>query len=615
MSSKFIKQKQVKLANGKMIPAAKAKKVQGEFYKIGKLDVKNSGEVFFFPQAGKNGIWYRLTSGFIIYDNRQSRYMLKRELEVIVENGIIGFDETNAPVFGVFSKDMTQPETIVIYDEKTYICMDLKTVVNNPLYMEGLSDGFFYERTQVPSICFTEPLQCTREYKNSLQYESTNEIAKAINIHAEQYKTEPSDMVKAYAPLLKDLTFGLEFETTVGVIPDRVKDRLGLIPLRDGSIEGLEYVTIPLQGEVGVQTLLDSLSVLKKYTRFDKDCGFHLHLGGLPRTKEHVIAMFKVLYVLQDELFSMFPLHKKKNYGVKRKDYTKPFDFKTFLKLDSKITKDNIDKNFDVLFRFLSMGASFKNYENDLKNVKVHPSDPGGNRKWQVTTRYYAHNLLPIIFGNKKTIEFRIHTPTYDKNKVMNFIFICGAIINFTKDNFKAILAGNEALLSRVTLQNVIQSEFRKGRTEEFLGEELLTYASRRQQYAEQCISKGDIVGIEDDFKCNTYSGICWNAGTYPSEDIPVKRVFNKKRREGTVVPREATIRRMPNRVQERALRDAIEHSTRGMDSAQRLQFVNRLEADIGETQRLGQQVNLGATLGLLTDELVINRPIDEDNG
>lgn len=39
--------------------------------------------------------------------------------------------------------------------------------------------------------------------------------------------------------------------------------RLGLIPLRDGSITGLEYATIPHRGIKGVAALKESIEVLK----------------------------------------------------------------------------------------------------------------------------------------------------------------------------------------------------------------------------------------------------------------------------------------------------------------------------------------------------------------
>ena len=85
-------------------------------------------------------------------------------------------------------------------------------------------------------------------------------------------------------PLAKQMkyTFGLEFETSKGYIPEDICFRDGLIPLRDGSISGLEYSTLVLQGNSGLSMLKQQIDTLQEYTRFDKDCSLHIHFGGYP---------------------------------------------------------------------------------------------------------------------------------------------------------------------------------------------------------------------------------------------------------------------------------------------------------------------------------------------
>ena len=78
------------------------------------------------------------------------------------------------------------------------------------------------------------------------------------------------------------------------------------------------------------------------------------------------------------------------------------------------------------------MGQDFKSIENSLDNIAGHPADPNGNQKWNIRPRYFLYNVIPLIFGNKQTIEFRIHTPTYDVNKILPFIFMNSLIVNFT---------------------------------------------------------------------------------------------------------------------------------------------------------------------------------------
>ena len=80
------------------------------------------------------------------------------------------------------------------------------------------------------------------------------------------YKPLFNNNVQNLSLLFKDLTFGLEFETTNGIIPSSKLNCLPLLPLRDGSINGLEYVTIPLQGVKGLQAVVDSAIELNKRT-------------------------------------------------------------------------------------------------------------------------------------------------------------------------------------------------------------------------------------------------------------------------------------------------------------------------------------------------------------
>lgn len=69
-------------------------------------------------------------------------------------------------------------------------------------------------------------------------------------------------MIEEY---LKDVTFGIEFETSkIKFVPNDILMKYGLIPLRDGSIRGYEYTTIPLTGTEGIQDLYYICKALKR---------------------------------------------------------------------------------------------------------------------------------------------------------------------------------------------------------------------------------------------------------------------------------------------------------------------------------------------------------------
>jgi len=201
----------------------------------------------------------------------------------------------------------------------------------------------------------------------------------------------------------------------------------------------------------------------------------------------------------------MFPLYKQYNMGIKNKNYSKPYDmFDIFNKLDSVIDKSNINKNFDVLFKFLaSHKASFADYRNDLGNVESHPLDPSGNQKWNVNTRYFLHNFIPLIFGNKQTVEFRVHTPTFDYYKIIMFLIMNSVLINTTIKYEKEIL--QDPLFfdkikfsgeSKLNLSNLIYFYRRNNVNDDngaYILNSLSRYVSSRRQKAESLTSQGAI--------------------------------------------------------------------------------------------------------------------------
>jgi hypothetical protein len=227
----------------------------------------------------------------------------------------------------------------------------------------------------------------------------------------------------------------------------------------------------------------------------------HLHIGNIPRTPEFITAFFKLTLALQDEIFSMFNLYKKYNFKYKNKNYSAPFNTYDILsRLDPVITKDNLIKNFDVIFTELSEGHSLASYgdRGDLSQVHHHPKDPSGHQKWNIHSRYHIHNFVPLIFGNKKTIEFRIHTPTYDIDKIMFFIFINSILVNFTKTNSERILQQNE----KYNLTDIICSYCEENKINFSFYMNIINYISNRKKFVEDKNRKGDIYFKESDFNC-----------------------------------------------------------------------------------------------------------------
>ena len=105
---------------------------------------------------------------------------------------------------------------------------------------------------------------------NRYPYTFTREYEAVRHFDLFKDSTEMADprKIKLVSP---NHTFGIEFETSAGFMPEEECFKTGLIPLRDGSIGACEYSTIVLKGGVGLDLLRKQAETLKRYTVFDKE--------------------------------------------------------------------------------------------------------------------------------------------------------------------------------------------------------------------------------------------------------------------------------------------------------------------------------------------------------
>lgn len=231
-------------------------------------------------------------------------------------------------------------------------------------------------------------------------------------------------------------TFGLEFETAGGYLPQHKLYELGLIPLRDGSISGIEFTTVVLQGNMGLNLLKQQIEALDACTIFDKDCSLHIHFGNFKLSGNVLLAV--------NNLF--------RNSDISQ--------FLPELTFSTHLYKTNEDKNYcEFNDRFRSFEEMYgilvgRNFYGDLK--QPHPKDIAGTRKWNIRTRYKAVNFInALCYDGPKTIEYRMLRPTYNFNKILGWLFIYGAIIKFAEQNDKMTFYNN-----RLPLEHIVRSVY-----------------------------------------------------------------------------------------------------------------------------------------------------------
>lgn len=228
-------------------------------------------------------------------------------------------------------------------------------------------------------------------------------------------------------------TFGLEFETSQGYIPEDICFRDGLIPLRDGSISGLEYSTIILSGSEGISLLKQQTDTLKEYTNFNKECSLHMHFGGFPLEPDKLFRLYTLCKKLEpciQEIVPNYTFHSGE-YKMNGKDYCKRLP--------------NY-RSFNQMYEHLVGIKFFGSF------TQPHPKDIERRRKWQINTRYFWINFINALCYNvNKTIEFRLLRPTYNFKKILVWIYIFNAILRY---------AEGKRSCSGVNLEDVIEEVY-----------------------------------------------------------------------------------------------------------------------------------------------------------
>lgn len=414
-----------------------------------------------------DGRWYRKGNPRIYFDDIKKEW---RKVTANVIEGVIGYDENSFSYeFGKFEKEFESDYFIeTVYGRVTICNKDLFDRIPK-IFSEY--HGLFYDY----KYAYSMNLDINKGgrgnsyiYSFERMYNSENLIDRFSQVDNSKY-TE-NLIFKSESDIINKYSFGFEFETSAGVIPEYKCKQLGLIPLRDGSISGHEYTTIPMKGMDGINLLANQLKEIKNSCSIDRNCSVHLHLGGFPLDENKIIKLYNLCYSLQNEIGELFPYYvfNTSRYKSNGKDYCK--------KLPRSV--DSIDD----LYSFLSDGHS----DWGGSFIDPHPSDPRRDRKWEVHSRYYYCNFINMLFGDKiKTVEFRIHNATTNIDKIVNWLYICIAILNY---------AENGTPMKSITLKDIVEFSY-KDETSAIL----MDYISKRKEYNKMCFNKlGDSYGYFD---------------------------------------------------------------------------------------------------------------------
>lgn len=306
----------------------------------------------------------------------------------------------------------------------------------------------------------------TGDFKYRLDYNITSNAMSKKNKTLQAFDVKINKNTEDFYEALQGLSVGVEVETVNGFFPEDLLYKSNLVPLRDGSISGLEYVTTPMTEVKDFQIFINSLYELQHYVDINDTCALHFHFGNLPRTESFINALWILVSLIQEQLYELHQPYKMLNWGYKNKSYSKPLPVSVISQMNPGNT---VTDNFELIYNYLAEVESYENRDRSLSNVAYHPQDSSGEHKWQIRNRYAIVNFIPLIFTNKKTVEFRISEATLNPQEIMLEMLLFSKIVNHAKRYEKQLNAFDKKTISKCCIYEIIKGTF-SGHLSVYLG-------------------------------------------------------------------------------------------------------------------------------------------------
>lgn len=440
-----------------------------------------------------SGTWHTLQGGLIAYDWERKEYVLKNQVRLI--HGIVE-NESGKLELGYFSPNSYNNIQTHSSMFNTVIAMS-EDILGKDWFEDLGNHTWFFAPEISPSN-----IQGKKAIRNS-----DNPAARGYNIEDNKqdlttkvdlyskYKTVITPQIKQLAKYIGDISFGCEFEIAQGFLPYNLQCRYGVVPVRDGSLNGgSELVTIAMDGAKGLQTIINLADDLSKRALINLDCSLHIHFGNIGTDKLSIISLYKLCRSLQEELFTMFPYYKTNPEGIKQKNYTKKLP-----KLNIGVLKD-ISKEAYEAYLLDSWNKLFSFYAEKSvtldtfnKKTREHPI----HNKWSRPSRYCFMNFMNLFFTHRHTMEARLSSATTNRDKVINWFLICNAIIRYSQRYAKDIITKEKTISLKEVLE-IYPTLHPNDSKAAFLSKYLHNYFLERQALCKKDLNKGDFKSMWD---------------------------------------------------------------------------------------------------------------------
>lgn len=397
--------------NGETALRKNCRRIKGEFYE------KN---IDCFLIEGK---WNRINNSLIEFDHETKKYV-----KIKNSNLISGIINENLEI-GKFTPNLLK-NIIIDINGENYVAINEFVLPKN--YSYDTKYNIWRKNGKIDK-------NSTGVGYGKLQYRSENKISEAEKIF-ESTTLTVSKKDRIFWKRIMPYSIGIEYETCGGFIPSQNLQNAGIIPLKDGSLrqngkEPYEYVTIPIKKLNQVCIIKEASRLLNLYCSHNHTGSLHIHVGGMNVTEHSVVALWRLLQEIQDEMYSYFPDYKFDGGGISGKtnshgqSYCSPLPFK--LPKYKSNYDEYIKTAFGTIYNYLS-----GNKNNKLNNIEYFNSI----NKWNIPSRYHFVNIFNLLFTNSHTVEFRIHEATFNLEKIVKWIYVCVAIVKYAENNQRACI-------------------------------------------------------------------------------------------------------------------------------------------------------------------------------
>jgi hypothetical protein len=436
--------KKVITFNGQLAERGQCKKIKNKYY------VKNK-DCFLI-----NDVWYRIDSGLIGLNHTTQKWELLSTLTKTCIKGVVGVNN-DVLVFGYFESNPYDNVIVaadIIGSGRTHTCIN-STVLLGSSYIEVVSLGVY---SIIPRHKAAAILNQIDHKENGYNIEDNQDEMLLKTELFNNYKSDIPKNIYHVSKFIKGYRFGAELEAAAGYMPRNLQNRTGVVICRDGSLHGgPEYTTIPLSGAKGIKALLDIAEYMAPRHVINQDCSYHLHISGMPTSRTYIVALYRLSRMIQDDVFKMFPKYKTEYKIVKDKDYNKKLKSLQISNYTGETTfQEYVNENYYSIFTFLSNGVfPCDKYNRTNKN---HPQP----QKWNRINRYYWINFMNLFFSNRDTVEFRLHHGTMNAYKIINWLFMCVAMVKYAEIHMSELLI-QDRVVTIIDVLSIYGTSYGKG--------------------------------------------------------------------------------------------------------------------------------------------------------